>query len=223
VTSSDRRVETIGQVHPLISFVTNNLRSEEHGKGASVSAAQVHALGVPGVEPGTYAFAVQRWSFSGQRDVERLMYEATRLAEDECCMNGDTAERLVNGVSLYGTEWLNAAGEVDGAAAHRAVHACVERLEQRFAAFVKDMVLENEDRIGLQLQVLERHEVGRRIQLAERIERMRQERKLKGAQMYAAQLRKHDARCADRRAVLERKRGTTHEARLVALGLVRVR
>jgi superfamily II DNA or RNA helicase len=217
-----RGVETIHQVHPLVSFVTRSLKSREADSVVPAAAATVGAEKLTGVEPGVYVFAVQRWSFTGQRQVERLVFSAATLEPALQSLDEQAAEGLVTGTVLSGSEWLNAPGEIDGKLAHEAAHDRVEDLERRFARFVSDMRLENEDRISLQIEVLQRHEAARKQQLEERIGRMRTENKLNAVRMFSSQLAKHLARCEDRRIELENRRETASEARLVALGVVRV-
>ena len=214
--------ETISQVHPLVSFVTHAQRLKSTEMGVLPTAAMIDSDHVPRTEKGTYVFVVQRWFFSGQRDVEKLVFSASLLGPASKVLSEEAAERLVTSAAMSGAEWLNATGEIVGVAAHTAVQDLIRDMDGRFRTFISDMNLENEDRFNLQVEVLERHREGKTLQLQDRIDRMKSEDKSRAVRMFSAQLSKHLGRCEEKRLELHGKRETSHDAQLIALGVVRV-
>ena len=63
--------------------------------------------------PGTYVLAVQRWSFHGLQDTEKLAYAATSLEDPSRILDEELAERLAAASVTSGTDWLEAPNEVD--------------------------------------------------------------------------------------------------------------
>jgi hypothetical protein len=218
--SADR--EVISQYHPVIRFVTGRLREDEAARYATVSAAVVDGTRLPNINPGDYVFAVQRWSFSGEREVERLAYAAMPLSKAAVPLGPEAAERLVTSAALRGRDWVTAQGDVGGEGALTLLHECVDDLESRGAVFFETMKRQSTDRLALQLEVLNQHRENRQRELRDRIGLMWREQKTKAARMFEAQLEQHLKRMETRRELLERKQRMSHSIRLVSVGTIRV-
>jgi hypothetical protein len=214
--------ELVSQYHPVIRFVTGRLRNDEERRYATVTAGIVDRTHLPQIPAGDYVFAVQRWSFSGGRDIERLAYAAAPVMPSAEALPVESAERLITIAALRGQDWISAQGEVDGEGALGVLHACVEELDARAGSFFESMQRQGRDRLSLQLQVLDQHLENRRNELLVRIETMRQEKKEKAVQMFESQLKRHLERVKAQRATLERRQQMVHSARLVSVGVVRV-
>ncbi len=214
--------ELVSQYHPVVRFVTGRLRDDEERRYTTVTAGVVDRTHLPQIPTGDYVFAVQRWSFSGGRDIERLAYAAVPVMPAAEALPLESAERLITIAALRGQDWVSAQGEVDGEVALGVLHACVEELDARGRSFFESMQRQTTDRLSLQLQVLDQHLENRRNELLVRIETMRQEKKEKAVQMFESQLKRHVERVKAQRAMLERSQQMVHSARLVSVGVLRV-
>jgi superfamily II DNA or RNA helicase len=215
--------EVISQYHPLVRFIGRRLKIDESARQAPVAAVRLHEEHVAGIPGGRYLFAVQRWSFSGERDVERLAFAACRIGSAAELLEPDDAERLVSAAAIRGAEWHNARGVMEeGESLEDLLHDCIAHLDGRHAAFVDDLTRENRDRIRFQLEVLARHERTGESQLRQRIELLRAQGKPRLIPALEGQIRRLRERSRDRRSSLEQKGSTTHEQRLAAAGVIEV-
>ena len=173
--SSSRQVEKITQDHPLVRFVTEELRRE--GKGPSripVSATEMPASLLNQIEPGVFVFVIARWSISGARDIERLEYRAQRLDDSEL-MDEDNSEYLVNKVALEGRDWIGAANEIDTLKVADLFDDLLDELKGEFRNFRDAQERANLDRINNMIHTLERHRDSQRRRIIERIQFYRYE------------------------------------------------
>ena len=143
-----RDVEKVTQDHPLVRFVSALLKPPNAREGYfPTSAVELGQSRVSQVAPGTYVYAVIRWTFSGPRDVERLVYEA-RCLESGVALDPDTAEALVNAAALYGSDWQAAAKNViDHGKAAALQDDCRAGIEEHFDASKSAQLRENRDRV----------------------------------------------------------------------------
>lgn len=141
-------IEKITQDHPLVRFVSEKQKTRNIKDGYfPTSALHLPASKVSTVTPGTYVYAVMRWSFSGPRDVERLVYEA-RCIESGLPLDPDSAEYLVNAAAMHGTDWQAAAKNViDHARAAALQDDCRAAIEEHFDSSRSAQLRENRDRI----------------------------------------------------------------------------
>jgi superfamily II DNA or RNA helicase len=211
--------EIVTQYHPLTRFINQRLKALERDRVTALVAVQLGRFEAVGVDPGRYVFAVQRWSFSGEREWESLGYAAIGL-ESGVALPNDSAERLVNKATLRSTDWVEASAGVDGGAAEALLLECVDSLDQRFDEYVGNMRSENEDRIALQMSLAERQRQSRGDSLRRRIDGLKAAGKIKAVRLFEAQLLRHDERSAERIVELQRKKGITSSSRLIAAGVV---
>lgn len=141
-------VEKVTQDHPLVRFVAEQQKNLSIKNGYfPTSAVQMPVSRVEGVAPGTYVYAVIRWTFSGPRDVERLVYEA-RSVETGISLDPDAAESLVNAAANYGTDWQ---AEAKNVLEHPRIAAiqdtCRTAIEEHFEASKAAQFRENRDRV----------------------------------------------------------------------------
>lgn len=143
-----RDVEKVTQDHPLVRFVSEQQKPRS-AKNCyfPTSAVQVSASRFSDITPGTYVYAVIRWTFSGPRDVERLVYEA-RCAETGVVLLPEAAESLVNTAANHGTDWQ---AEAKNILAHARIAAlqddCRDAIEEHFGASKAAQLRENRDRV----------------------------------------------------------------------------
>ena len=141
-------VEKITQDHPLVRFISEQHKARGRKDGYfPTSAVQLNPSRVEGVPRGTYVYTVIRWTFSGPRDVERLVYEA-RCADTGLALDPDTAESLVNAAANYGSDWQAAVKNVlDHTRIAGLQDDCRAAIEEHFDASKAAQRRENRDRV----------------------------------------------------------------------------
>lgn len=164
-------VEKITQDHPLIRFISE--RQNESTTGPMyypTSAVELPASQTRGVPPGIYIYAIIRWTFSGPRDVERLVYEVRGLQEGRV-FDPDEAEALVNAAAMAGRDWHGVARQVlDHAQVARLQDDCRAALEEQFDGAKAIQHRENRDRIREMLAALNKDLEKRKADFQQRIE-----------------------------------------------------
>ena len=133
-----------------------------------MSAIEVKQGAVPGIEPNAYVYAITRWSVSGARDTERLEYSVTPL-DSLVALDEVQAERLVNVAAMQGADWIKAHGVLDHEKVASLYDDCLKDLEWRYENFKNDIQRENNDRISLMINTLERHRQAQARKIEERI------------------------------------------------------
>lgn len=223
LTKSVPDVEVISQYHPLVSWVSRELRADEKTRQAPIVAVEVDAEVAEGVPNGTYAFAVQRWSFSAERSVERLVFAARELSGTAIAMAPDVAERLITRAALGGRNWVDAKGLLEPELVADSFVDSLDELDRRFDEFDRYARLEATDRIRFQIQLQDRHEEHEVARLQALIAEMRLQGKSRGVSLNESKLRKLRERVEDRRARLrDRLEQMGSESRLAAGGVIKV-
>ena len=169
VGEKNYHAEIVSQYHPLVRFVSEELRAKGKAGGYHpVSAIEVQQGAVPGIEPGAYVYAITRWSVSGARDTERLEYSVTPL-DSLMVLDEVQAERLVNVAAMRGADWIKAQGVLDHEKVASLYDDCLKDLECRYENYKNDIQRENNDRIILMINTLERHRQAQGRKIEERI------------------------------------------------------
>jgi len=157
-----RRIELLGQLHPLVRFVSAALRAKmEQGErpfwpAVAVRLPQsVHNGLVP---RGQYAFVVLHWSVEALQSKEHLFYTAMPIG-GASALADDDAEKLVVTSVTGGQEWIEARNGV-GIDLDKAAESATDLFamgNERFNEFVQRAKDENTDRVTVQIAALERH------------------------------------------------------------------
>ena len=162
-TPGARRVELLGQLHPLVRYVSSSLRAQiEKGERPFWPAVAVRLVSAPDtvdLRKGRYVFVVLHWSVEALQAREHLHYAAALLNESKEVMSDEQAERLVGAVVATGKEWLDARNGVGielGAAAEVAIDLFADG-NARYTEFVRRSTDENLDRVEVQVAALEKH------------------------------------------------------------------
>ncbi len=150
------KLEVISQFHPLIRFISNDLRER------SESFYPLVAVTVPGtaesfLEGGIYAFASKLWTFTGLRTDEALRTRAINLNSNAHLLDADESGDLLNMAKLKGSDWLSAAREVSSEQLNLAFDKCDVQLQADFDAAKRGRANENNDRVNLQQLTAKRH------------------------------------------------------------------
>ena len=147
--------EVLHQFHPLVRFITHDLRQrDEH----FYRLAAVEVLGAQGdaFRKGDYAFCVRSWVFKGVREDE-VMSVATFRLDDGTLLGEEVGEVLLQRARLAGVDWVGATNEVDPVSVVRRFEQAEEVLNQRYRDELAAKKNENADRARFQLNSVERY------------------------------------------------------------------
>lgn len=159
-----RGEEIVHQFHPLVRFVSKDLRiRNEHFYPL---AAVRLAGGKAGVQAGNYAFYARLWVFHGVRDEEVLATCAMRLETGEL-LDEELADELLQLARVEGTDLIEAGSLIDARLLTDRLETAEENLEGRFRAALERKRNENADRARFQLDSIEQH-------LSRRLPRLRE-------------------------------------------------
>lgn len=224
--NAERNVEKVTQDHPLVRFVSEQQKTRSIKEGYfPTSAVHLAQSRVPEVAPGTYVYVVIRWTFSGPRDVERLVYEA-RCLETGAELDPDTAESLVNAAAIHGLDWQSAAKNViDHARVAVLQDDCRAGIEEHFDASKAAQFRENRDRVREMNASLDADLERRRKEAEERIARYQsssnpRHRGLMG--MERTKLRQLEQKYSERKLANSQREALDPRQKDVSSGVIRV-
>jgi len=216
--------ERVTQEHPLVRFVTSNLKQTLGGLSYfPVSACKVNLIN-SSIPNGIYIYSVARWSLKGARDFERLEYVAKKMDSKEY-LDGDVAELLINTAALKGTDWLEACGEVDLFKVADMQDACRAELEENFYKFRDSYQREDTDRIEQMIRNLEVHLDQKRLNINGRINNIistNDQKRMRILPALRGQLNKEEIKVEQKIVELRIKGKLKSEDRLVSSGLILV-
>jgi superfamily II DNA or RNA helicase len=212
-------VELVSQSHPLVRFVSDQVRQKRLASCVPV------AIRVPTPESGTiasgvYFFNLQRWTVTGLRQIERLRYDATTLSGE--MLDESRAESLIEHASRSGERWLDWQVEVPSSPALEALEALDDVASDAFIHYESRCTSENNDRARVQLTSLERFESRRTNVLTGLVERYDREGKRNLKAATEGQLAKLRERCAIQRSKIQQKAAIQAEYTRLCFGLMRV-
>lgn len=224
--NAQRNVEKVTQEHPIVRFVSELQKTRSVKEGyfptSAVHLAQSRVTEVP---PGTYVYVVMRWTFSGPRDVERLVYGA-RCLENGAELDPDTAESLVNAAAIHGLDWQSAAKNViDHGKAAALQDDCRADIEEHFDASKAAQFRENRDRVREMNASLDADLERRRKEAEERIARYSTSKnpRHKGLMgMERTKLRQLEQKYSERKLANIQREGLDPRQKDVSSGVIRV-
>lgn len=215
------RMEVISQFHPLVRFIAEDLRSREIQLRPAI-AARLDGAGDLVLMPGRYILAGARWTFEGAQSVERLVFRAATL-DGATLLSENQAELLAAEVARRGKQWLEAAGQVDFAAAAEAAHnILLGELREAFDVYVTEMEASNLDRVEWQEQNLLAHMRAQRERLRHQVITLKAAGKDRAALLNEAKIRKLEERTEERQHALAMKRRIKTRFDEVCVALVEV-
>lgn len=218
-------VEVISQYHPLVRFVSEMLR--EKGKAGGyfpVTAAEVSHIHLPDIAKGIYVYAISRWTVSGAKDIERMEY-AIKSIDSKEWLDKVLAETLVNTTAMRGQDWHGASSRLNHSDTAEMYDECLEELEKGFGVYAGDLQRENNDRIHLMINMLERHRNTQKYKFLERInlaEASGDIKKIKLIPAVKGKLNKLNQRIDEKIAFLQNKQVVKSSESNVSGGVIRV-
>jgi hypothetical protein len=162
-----RKQEQISQFHPLVRFVSADLKSRDDPFYKLVSM-RISSATVPHVAPGVYAFLIHLWVQEGIRVQEKLAFRACPLQEAGTMLSPDSSERLISQSAIEGEDFLSAANVLNLEVVKDGVASCLKALEADFASYQRQSKSENSDRVDFQLESAKRA-FDRQLAIKERI------------------------------------------------------
>lgn len=135
--------EVVNQLHPLVRFVTSCIKKDVD---QPLVAARVSPFETPGISTGTYLVTTQRWSTTGARTLEKLVFKGSNLITG-ALLTDDQAEILINAVAHRGEDWPASRGQIEPDLAINRYQDILNRLDDHFTEYAIDMANENQDRV----------------------------------------------------------------------------
>jgi hypothetical protein len=223
-----RTVELLGQLHPLVRFVSADLRLQiERGERpfwpAIAARIDKRAAGF-GVMPGQYGFAVFHWSVQALQPKDQLHYAAASLGADGSTLADDASELLVGAALAEGTEWLEAKHgvAVDLEQAANTVVELYADSNQSYQAFVQRATDENVDRVNIQVAALDRHLHNQVRKLEDIRQRLLMASRRNLAKATDGRIAKLQERVEIRRLRIESGRDVRARSELICVGIIEV-
>jgi superfamily II DNA or RNA helicase len=219
-----RDVEMIGQVHPLVRFVGEQIRAIGEQEAVFYPAVAVRldpAQAPKTVSPGGYVFVTHRWMVEGLQAKEQLHFAAAPF-DREGELGDEAAEQLIVRAATSGTDWPEAKNVLDLARAAQIAHDLSVAAEVQYRTFVQRMKDENNDRADLQIATLDRHLKNQK----EKLEAVRQKHVAAGrdnlAKATARQIELLEQSVGLKRRKIERQRKLDARHEEVCLGVIQV-
>lgn len=144
--------EIVHQFHPLVRFVTHDLRArnEHYYPVVAVSA------GGGAWKAGDYVFYTRSWLFKGVREEELLSAVAIEL-DTGIVVEEELGDALVQHARIASGDWVAPSASVDAEMVCRRFEQAEELLDKRYQEVLLRKRNENADRAQFQLRSIERH------------------------------------------------------------------
>jgi len=217
--------EDINQFHPLVHFVSENIKKNlEESKQVYFPAVslRLNSKAIPTLKPADYVFHVERWTVRGVRDIERMVYFARKAVSGSHFLHSATAELLVTTAARSGQDWLSAANETDHSTITLLLDECMAEAEEKYSEYITMIVNENNDRADLQEQTLKLHLERQKVKLQEVMDSHKAKGHLNMIPPTLGKISKMEARVNDKLRDISGRRELQHHAKEVCLGILRV-
>jgi len=222
VGASEPGIEVISQYHPIVRFISQSLKGKRNNYHPIV-AVDLHQSEVPGVSDGTYFYHVRRWSVQGGiRDIEQLVFKVFQLDSNQQEENEVMAEKLVTSAAMHGKDWHAASNTVDGNVVTDMYGKSLTEFEEEYNDYVARLKMENNDRVDVQIQSVEKHRDRRVLTIEQRIANYRMSGKPRMIPLEEGRMRSENERADSNIARLEKARMLTSDYRDVSVGVIRV-
>jgi SNF2 family DNA or RNA helicase len=165
-SASSKAWECIHQFHPLIRFISHQLKELDEAFFPLVSV-RLPAQATEKVPPGDYMFALRRWTFSGVHEEEWLQSAVCELSE-RVPLPDEQAESLINLARVQGTDWIEAPQLVLPEVASACLDILEMHLDNSYQRAKQRKQDENADRMMFQLHGIEQH-LQQRLQTLEKV------------------------------------------------------
>lgn len=160
------KAEVIHQFHPLVAFLTDDLKRREESF-YPLLALKVRREHLPKRIPiGVYVFWMAQLSFSGATNEEWLASSVSGLTARKV-MDAELSDLLTDAVRLHGEDWLEATHTLNYQQITDVMSNCELAIDERFETTKESKLAENADRVDFQLESIRRHSIRRCARLNE--------------------------------------------------------
>ena len=214
-------VEYITQFHPLVRFVSQQLRQTDRSYHPAISVTITREI-LPDTVPDIYIFTVDKWSIRGLRDIERLSFQVKRLNGTDSFLPDDAAEQLITTSARKGKDWLAATNVINLSQVTNTIGECVDEAEKRYNNYVQEIEFENNDRADVQKESTKRHWERQRNKQEEILKKhceLGRDRLIPAVQ---GTINKISERLEQRLGEIEMKRNLQHSKKELCMGVIRV-
>lgn len=161
-------IEIISQFHPLVRFVSSEIKKGEKQLTPAVALRLGQSRLSLDLIDGVYILVAALWSIQGLQTTERLMYAGCPLVTPESLLSDTQAEKIFMSSLIQGKDWLEAGNTINREEAYRIANDTLfSHLDEGFRKFVNEVKAENEDRADLQERTLTTHLENQTVQLEE--------------------------------------------------------
>jgi len=151
-----RGEEIIHQFHPLIRFISRDLRARNEHFYPLVALAVKTDRASALVPKGNYAFYARSWVFRGVRDEEVLAVAAVAL-DSGATLDEDVADQILHIARVEGQDWLGVDREIDAALVQQRFEEAESMLDERYRIALQRKRNENGDRARFQIDSIEQY------------------------------------------------------------------
>lgn len=217
--------ETINQFHPLLRFVSHQVRESisnqelVHYPTVAVVLTHHHVSQIP---KGSYSFYVENWSVQGVKSLEKIVYLAISLDNVAQELDAEKAELLINTAARSGEDWLEAGNTIDLDAVEQCIDLCMDSAEKRYKDFIVDLENENDDRADMQENSAKLHLQRQLAKFDEIVWKLRQKGHEKMVAPTLGRKERLEERVRQKLLDIGSKRVLSHHRKEVSLGVIRV-
>ncbi len=221
--AADQKIEIINQIHPLIRFISTEIPKKEHYFHPAVSVLVNHKEFQTPFKPGIYAFAIQKWSFKGIRDFEKLVFVAGNIDSNKVALNPDDSEYLIMTAALCGKNWHEARTLENWAEYSNILNeSCLLELDNQFQTECRKIRIKNEDDANRHIRTLEIHHENEKSRLLELIAKHQDAGRDFQVKMHVPRLKKLDDQFEQQKKLIEKKRGIESNSTTINVGIIKV-
>jgi len=178
-------IEVITQLHPLVRYISNELKIEEKSFYPIVEIDVENKK----FEKGQYLFCIKRFSFEGMKSEEYLNYKVINLDRD-IFLNSDQSEEIVNHARLNGFDHVGPGNSKNLETIEKKLDDLEIFIDRDFEKMFKNKKNENYDRVLFQIRSIELYLERKLPGLQDTYNKMINEGKEAGAKLRLAQINK---------------------------------
>ena len=216
-----RGEEIIHQFHPLIRFISADLKSRNAHYYPLIAVELGNGVQPISVPEDTYVFYVRSWSFMGVRDEDMLAVAMLGLNSSDL-LDEEVADQLLQLARVEGEDWVGAGHDLTDLPVRERLDQAEVELDDRYRMALERKKNENADRAHFQLDSIERHLVRRLPKLHETKRAHLSAGRTSLAKATQGHIDKLEARMNTRRERIREQEKVRAERHFVCAGVIRI-
>lgn len=222
IVNYEKRIETINQFHPLVRFITHEIKHKDLSFNPAVSIL-LDINHLPSVySSGVYAFAIQQWSVQGLQNLEQLFFVAVNIETPGQILEREESERLILIASQSGVDWIGADNMIDIELVYQIINdKCLVQADTSFDNYIRDLKNQNEDRADIQATTIAIHRDSQLTKLEKQL-RIYQEKGSKLVKATEGRIRAFGDRMEQKLLQIEKRRAIIFSKKDICVGLIKV-